>query len=148
MLITDKIPSYIYELLNSEGVDTNKIMLASYCDMNNDHISCDAYVISTEDKLIVISGYAMLEGGKGAGKLEKVWHEESYREYDVSDIEKLKLDELSSSARLTAKLTSGEYVFLTALTNTYRSALLSFIKYFERMKKGEISGVDFEEISF
>ena len=144
MLITDKIPSYIYESLHSEGVDTDKIMLASYCDMDNEHSSCDTYVIATAEKIIVISGYTMLEGGKGVGKLEKIWRQTSCRKYEVRDIEKIELEELSSSARLTAKLTSGEYVFLTALTNTYRSALLSFIKYFERMKKGELSGADFE----
>ncbi len=144
MLITDKIPSYIYDLLKSRGVDTNKIMLASYCDMNDSHIYCDTYVLATAEKLIVLSGSGGLENGGRAGKIDKVWREEAYREYNAEEIEKLKLEELSSSARLVAKMKSGEYIFLTAMTNTCRSSLLCFIKYFEKMKKGEIKGTDFE----
>ncbi|MBR2335951.1 MAG: ABC transporter ATP-binding protein [Clostridia bacterium] len=144
MLITDKIPSYIYDLLKSRGVDTDKIMLASYCDMNDSHIYCDTYVLATAEKLIVLSGSGGLENGGRAGKIDKVWREEAYREYNVEEIEKLKLEELSSSARLVAKMKSGEYIFLTAMTNTCRSSLLCFIKYFEKMKRGEIKGSDFE----
>ena len=109
MLITDKIPSYIYDLLKSRGVDTDKIMLASYCDMNDSHIYCDTYVLATAEKLIVLSGSGGLENGGRAGKIDKVWREEAYREYNVEEIEKLKLEELSSSARLVAKMKSGEY---------------------------------------
>ena len=144
MLITDKIPSHIYDLLKSRGVDTDKITLASYCDMNDSHIYCDTYVIATAEKLIVLSGSGGLENGGRAGKIDKVWREEAYREYNVEEIEKLNLEELSSSARLVAKMKSGEYIFLTAMTNTCRSSLLCFIKYFEKMKKGEIKGSDFE----
>lgn len=144
MLITDKIPSYVYESLRREGVDAENIMLASYCDMDSDHLFCDMYIFATKEKVILLSGTVMLEGGKGIGKLDKIWHEDTYREYAVADINKLELEELNSSARLTAKLESGEYVFLAALSNTYRSAILSFIKYFSKIKKGEITQVDFE----
>lgn len=144
MLITDKIPSHIYDLLKSRGVDADKIMLASYCDMNDSHIYCDTYVLATAEKLIVLSGSGGLENGGRAGKIDKVWREEACREYNVEEIEKLQLEELSSSARLVAKMKSGEYIFLTAMTNTCRSSLLCFIKYFEKMKKGEIKGTDFE----
>ena len=69
MLITDKIPSCIYELMASRGVDTDKIMLATYCDMNAEHIFCDTYVIATEKQMAVISGTVGLEDlqGKRAG---------------------------------------------------------------------------------
>ena len=49
MLITDKIPSCIYEALSLHGVDADKIMLATYCDMNADHVFCDTYVFATLD---------------------------------------------------------------------------------------------------
>ncbi len=144
MLITDKIPSYIYDLLKGKGTDADKIMLASYCDMNDSHIYCDTYIFATAEKLIVVSGSGGLENGGRAGKINNIWREEAYREYNVEEIEKLKLEELSSSARLVAKLKSGEYVFLTAMTNTCRSSVLCFIKYFGKIKKGEIKDVDFE----
>lgn len=145
MLITDKIPSCIFDFLISEGVDVDSIMLATYCDMNADHVFCDTYVIATVEKLYVISGSGGLENkDKIAGKLDSVWRAESFREIEVSEIERLKLEEMLSSARLTVKTKSGEYILLSAMTNTCRSSVLLFIKYFDRMKKGEIKDPSFE----
>lgn len=145
MLITDKIPSCIYEALSRHGVDTDKIMLATYCDMNADHVYCDTYIFATLDMLYVISGSGGLESeNRGLGKLESVWREDSFCEIEISKIERLKLEELLSSARFTAKLDSGEYKLLTATTNTCRASVLLFIKYFDRMKKGDIKDTSFE----
>ena len=145
MLITDKIPEYIYLSLEKEGVAREDIMLASYCDMNDDHIFCDTYIIATEKKICLVSGSVRLEGAKSTGgRPESVWIEDTFRELDVDEIEKLKLEEMLSGARLVVKMKSGEHIFLTAMTNTCRSSVLLFIKYFERMKKGDIKGVDFD----
>ncbi len=144
MLLIDKIPSYIYRSLEDEGVDCSKLMLAAYCDMNRDHVFCDTYILATAEKIYVASGSEALESGDGKKKVEKIWRETSFCEYDISEIDKLKFEEFLSGARLTAKKKDGEYVFLTALTNTCRHSVLLFVKYFERMKKGEISSPDFE----
>ncbi len=143
VLVTDRIPEYIFRSLESEGADRGKIMLATYCDMNSDHVFCDTYVLASIEKLYVISGVTALEKSDGR-RAEKVWRESSFKEYDLEKIESLKCEEMLSSARFTAKLSGGEYIFLTALTNTCRSSVLLFIKYFERMKKGEITSPDFE----
>lgn len=146
VFISDKIPAYIYTSLSEEGVDLEKIMLATYCDMNDDHIFCDTYVIATTDKLYVLSGTVSLEHGSDSKSrsLDKVWKETAFRGYDVATIERLNCEELISSARLTATTSDGQTIFLTAMTNTCRSSVLLFIKYFERMKKGQISSPDFE----
>ncbi len=142
MLLTEKIPAYIYDSLKREGIDISGIMLATYCDMNSEHVFCDTYVISTKERIYVISGSVSLDGRQGK-TVSRTWHETEFRAIEIKNISSLKLEELQSSARLTAKLESGEYTFLTAMTNTCRTSVLTFIKYFERMKKGEISDVDF-----
>ena len=144
MLQTDKIPEYIYRSLENEGVARNDVMLASYCDMNEDHVFCDTYVMVTLEKLYILSGSVALDKGNRGGRLEKLWREDSFREYDVADIEKLVCEDMLSGARLVAKTVSGEYLFFTALTNTCRNSILLLIKYFDRMKKGEIDSPDFE----
>ena len=144
MLQTDKIPEYIYSSLESEGGKREEVILSAYCDMNKDHVFCDTFVLVTLNKLYVISGSVALDSGDRRGHIEKLWREESFKEYDVSSIEKLKCEEMMSSARLTAKTSDGEYIFLTALTNTCRHSVLMLIKYFDRMKKGEITTPDFE----
>ena len=143
MLVTDRIPEYIFRSLESEGADRGSIMLATYCDMNSDHVFCDTYILASMEKLYVISGMTALAKQENR-RAEKVWREASFKEYDIEKIESLKCEEMLSTARFTAKLSSGEYLFLSALTNTCRSSVLLFIKYFERMKKGEITSPDFE----
>ena len=145
MLLTDRIPDHVYESLRREGVDTDKIMMATYCDMNREHVFCDTYIVATEENVYVISGTVLINGADQDRKqINRAWNENLFEQYPVKEIKALKLEELQSSARLTAKLESGDYAFLTAMTNTCRSSMLIFIKYFERMKKGEITSVDFE----
>ncbi len=144
MLLTEKIPSYIYRSLQEKGIDTEQIFLGSYCDMNDEHTFCDTYIFALSDKICLVSGTKLLEGGKKRGKLETFWQENRYIEYSIEDTESLKLEEMLSGARLTLKSKSGEYILLTAMTNTCRASVLMFIKYFERIKKGEISSPDFE----
>ena len=144
MFCVDKIPSYVYASLESEGVDIDSIMLAAYCDMNADHIFCDTYIFATTQKIYVVSGTVKLDGGGKPGRIEKSFEQTEFSQYDVSSIEKLKVEEMLSSVRLTAKSNGGEYIFLTAMTNTCRNSVLLFVKYFDRMKKGEITTPDFE----
>ena len=145
MLVTDKIPNHVYESLKREGVNTDKIMMATYADMDRDHVFCDTYIVATADSLYVISGTVSISGAEPSNKqIDRVWNESAFESYSLSEIKELKLEEMQSSARITAKLESGDYAFLTAMTNTCRSSVLIFIKYFERMKKGEITDVDFE----
>ena len=145
MLVTDKIPQYIYESLEKEGIDTCGIMLATYCDMNNAHVLCDTYVLATKESIYVISGTSGLcNPDRIPKRLEKIWKQESFVSYDVAYIQELKLEDMISGARLTAKTAGGDYVFLTAMTNTCRTSVLLFVKYFERMKKGDIADTDFE----
>ncbi len=143
MLLTEKIPEYIFESLRREGVDTSRIMLGSYCDMDKNHAFCDTYIIATHESIYIISGTVSLDGTRGK-HMQRTWHETAFKSYDIFDVEQLNLEELQSSARLTAKLCGGEYAFLTAMTNTCRTSILAFIKYFERMKKGEITASDFD----
>lgn len=146
MLITDRIPQYIYDSLESEGVAREEIMMGTYCDMNSDHIFCDTYIFATLKKLYVLSGSvcAILDENSRRGKSENVWREETFFEYDIDEIERIKIEDLISGARLTLKLKSGEFVFATAMTNTCRNSVLLFVKYFDRMKKGDITSPDFE----
>lgn len=146
MLLTDRIPQYIFDSLEEEGVERDEIMMGTYCDMNSDHVFCDTYVLATLKKLYVISGSvcAVLDENSRKGKSENVWREETFSKYDIEEIERIKLEDLISGARLTLKMKSGEYVFASAMTNTCRNSVLLFIKYFDRMKKGDITTPDFE----
>ncbi len=147
MLATDKIPAYIYKSLADEGVNVADIVLMTYCDMNDEHALCDTYVVATIDSIYIISGTTkIVQTGKkhATPPVEAIWEEKRFDRYDISDIDKLSVEEMISTARLTVKFKSGEHKMLTALTNTCRESLLIFIKYFERMQNGDITAPDFD----
>ena len=122
MLLTDRIPDHVYESLRKEEVDVDKIMMATYCDMDREHVFCDTYIVANAESVYVISGTVVIDGADHEKKQSgRVWNETLFETYSVADIKELKLEEMQSGARLTAKLESDEYTFLTAMTNTCRS---------------------------
>ena len=139
-----KIPSYVYTLLDKKGIEKEKIYLITYCDMNSDHIYADSYIIATDEKICVLCGTDALSKHDGIGKgLERYFSEQYFYEYNICDIDSIKVEELLSSARLTAKTVSGDDIFFCAMTNFCRGNANLFVKYFMRIKKGEITSSDF-----
>ena len=142
MVTFDKIPPYILQVFTDKGIDD--IYLMAYCDMDNEHVYCDTYIALTKDKLYITSGSVVLEGKQTGKGLDSFWKEKSFASYDTEQIESLKVEELLSTARLCAKTTDGEYIFLSAMTNFCKGNCNLFVKYFGKIKKGEIDSPDFE----
>ena len=141
----EKIPSYVFDILSDKGADVENVYIATYCDMDDEHNFCDTYVLATNEHLYVLSGFESLVQRENVHKgLDKQWIENDYREYKLSDIEEVRLEELISSSRLVAKTTDGEAVFLCAMTNFCKANAGLFCKYLSRIKKGEIESADFE----
>ncbi|MBQ3183131.1 MAG: ABC transporter ATP-binding protein [Clostridia bacterium] len=142
MVTFDKIPPYISDVFSHKGIED--IYLMAYCDMDNEHVYCDTYVALTKDRLYVTSGSVVLEGKEKGKGLDSFWKESTFVSYDIENIESLKVEELLSTARLTAKTTEGEYIFLSAMTNFCKGNCNLFVKYFGKIKKGDITTPDFE----
>lgn len=145
MYAFEKIPNYVFDILSDKGADVDNIYIATYCDMDAEHNFCDTYIAATNEYLYVLSGFETLVHKENARKgLDKEWIEKDYREYNLSDLEDVRLEELISSSRLTAKTAEGDAVFLTAMTNFCKGNAGLFCKYLSRIKKGEITSPDFE----
>ena len=145
MYCFEKIPNYVFDILSDKGADVENIYIATYCDMDAEHNFCDTYLLSTNEYLYVLSGFETLSQKENARKgLDKTWVETDFREYKLSDIEFIKVEELISSSRLTAKNADGESVFLSAMTNFCKANAGLFCKYFSRIQKGEIESPDFQ----
>ncbi|MBQ8758449.1 MAG: hypothetical protein IJZ20_02025, partial [Clostridia bacterium] len=141
----EKIPQYVFDILSDNGADVENIYIATYCDMDAEHNFCDTYIASTNEYLYVLSGFESLVQKENAHKgLDRHWVENDYREYKLSDIEEISVEELISSSRLVAKTTEGEAIFLSAMTNFCKANAGLFCKYFSRIKKGEITSANFE----
>ena len=145
MYAFEKIPNYVFDILSDKGADVDNIYIATYCDMDAEHNFCDTYIAATNEYLYVLSGFESLSHKENARKgLETHWVENDYREYKLSDLEDIRVEELISSSRLTAKTSEGDAVFLTAMTNFCKGNAGFFCKYLSRIKKGEITSPDFE----
>ena len=141
----EKIPAHIFETLSNKGADVENIYIVTYCDMDAEHNFCDTYVAATNEHIYVLSGFESLVHKENARKgLDRYWVENDYREYSLSDIEFVKVEELISSSRLVAKTKGGEFVFLSAMTNFCKGNAGLFCKYLSRIMKGDITSPDFE----
>ncbi len=145
MLEIDKIPQFVYDYLLSQGVNYSDIILAAYCDMDSEYVLCDTYLVATLTSVFVLSGtFELSNSQQKRGRIEKIWRDRAYEKYDISTIKELKLEELISGGRLTFVKEDQSYTLITYMTNTCRASVLTFIKYFDRIKKGEIKSADFE----
>ncbi len=145
MFEIEKIPGHILKYAYDKGVDTDNIYLTARCDMNSEHVYCDTYLIATKDTLYVLWGSVGLVSRENPvkGGLDSIWNEGGFSEYPLSDLKDFKVEELLSGARLTAKSQSGEYVFITAMSNFCKNSALLFIKYLNKIKKGELTDPSF-----
>ena len=140
----EKIPKYVLDILADKGADVDNIYIATYCDMDAEHNFCDTYIAATNEYIYVLSGFESLVQKENARKgLDKTWVETDYREYKLSETEDVRVEELISSSRLTAKTKDGEAVFLCAMTNFCKGNAGLFCKYLSRIKKGDITKPDF-----
>ena len=128
MLEIDRIPKFIYDFVVSKGVDINDLYISAYCDMDEEYVFCDTYIFATSSSLYVTSGnFALEDECEKHGNAENVWEERGFREYRISDIKKLHVEELISGASFTAQLESGAYELITYLSNNCRTSVLTFL---------------------
>lgn len=145
MVTFEKIPQYIFDILVDKGIDKKSIYLMAYCDMDCEHNYCDTYLAATKEFLYVLSGTESLQAKDGIGKgLDTYWNESSFREYKLEEIKSIRVEELLSTSRLIAQNQDGEYIFLSAMTNFCKGNAGLFVKYFNKIKKGEIASPNFE----
>lgn len=135
------IPQYVYDIAEIEGIKREDIVLITYCDMDAEHSFCDTYIGATADSLFILSGKVQLEKGQ---KLPETLFNVTYSAaYKTDTVESVFVEELLSSSRLVARLSSGETVLLSAMTNFCKADAGLFAKYFGRLKKGEITSAAF-----
>ena len=87
----------------------------------------------------------LTDGGAFPSKKDRITaerNETDWREYPLSELKDFRLEELLSGARLTAKTRGGEYVFLTAMSNYCKNSVLLFIKYLNKLQRGEIAEIE------
>jgi len=134
------LPPLLPEYLESKGISADSVKLAFKTDISRDLIRCDNYVLATDTEILLISGSAAVTAKEGTHitpgtKTRTHFAELSWDVIPFSEIEECKVEELLSSARITAKKTDGSYELLANLSNTYKGDAHQGVKYLNQLKK-------------
>jgi len=136
----DTLPPALSEHLKSKGIPEEMIRLVFKTDINRDLLRCDAYILATESEVLLVSGTESVTARAGTHvtpgrKSEIRFAELSYDSIPLEEIEEFKMEELLSSARITAKKTDGSYELIANLSNTYKNDAHQGVKFLNQLKK-------------
>ncbi len=153
MISLDNYPSGLVDLVEAKGIPKDKILLLAKCDMNREGVHSDCYLMATAEEIIVISGLVTLKrkplsplASPSAARLEADFTELSYDYYPLDDLSFFQVEELLSSARLTAKSKEKDgRILLAVFTNTSKMQMTLFAKYAEKIKEGETPELEEED---
>jgi len=145
MVAFSNTPLYVFSALKEKGVPQEEIFLLTYCDKNANYDFCDTYLAATEKYLYILCGRELLTERSGNQKgLDTLWEEIDFKEYRLDALDDFRVEEMLSSARLTAKDENQEPVLLAVMTNFCKANMNVFIKYLRKIKNGDITKSDFE----
>ena len=131
MVTFDNIPNDVLDILSSQKVDTDAILLAAYADRTREHTVGDEYLFVTAEQLIVLHNGATKNNAP------------IVRFYPIRELHGIGVEELLSSGRLIARQGEGkEPVLLAVFTNFCKESMFLFAKYANKIAAGEELVVD------
>ena len=143
MIEINKYRSELDGELLSHGIKSEDIVLFAQSDLGSYQEPRDTYLMLTAEKLIITEGVTAVSGKPGKNVL-KTFCMSSYSEYENSSVKDLSVEELVSTAILTAEY-KGEPTVLTFMTKTALKDIRLFVKYADKYLKGEDMTADPED---
>lgn len=147
-----RLPPLLAEVLEEKNIPPSEIRLAFRTDISRDLIRCDTYILATDTEILLISGAVSVEAKSGVHiapgkKCERHFKPLSYDCIPLSEIEECRVEELLSSARITAKKKDGSFELLANLSNTYKDDANQGVTFLNQLiKDKKITPADGEEM--
>lgn len=94
------------EALRVRGIDTERLLYCLKCDMNNEGLYYDTYLVFDSENLYTVSGYDRLIRDKKKYRSEFEFKE--YAEYKMTELKELYVDRYRHTCRLMGKLGEGK----------------------------------------
>ncbi len=142
MFEIDTIPSAVLQLLKERQIDSEDLLLGAFCDRDREQNPAQVYLFATEEQLLILSVPGDMAGKDPATRNEAL-SKPTLENYPIRELHGIRVEELLSTGRLTAKL--GEErtpVYLAAFTNFCKDSMFLFAKYAKKIAKKEYEGVD------
>ena len=158
------VPEAVIPCLERRGIDKDTVKLLIKTDMNRDCVLCDNYIIVTDTDIMIISGSVSIKRKENLKPLRAVstnpltseFEELSYDFHNISELADFAVEELLSTARLTAKVkgantdegsekaaeapSANEHILIANMSNSYKQTGYTFVKYMKQLiEKGEIT---------
>lgn len=128
----DRIPEWIYTKLNQRGITKKVILFAMHADRDAEENNRDSYLFFTSDRLTVLS----VEPDP-SDKGTEPRGDADFREYPTAGLERLIVEERTSTSVLIAAAKDGSFLRLAAMTNFCRASAQLFARYGNRLLAGE-----------
>ena len=149
MFEIDRIPSVVWDALQQKDICEDDVLLTARADRTCDHTVADVYLLATSDRLVILSGITALENRAKSKRrtpnVHSVFKTLDYRTYPLDSLKDIRVEELLSAGRLTAKQTTDREehpVLLAAFTNFCKDSMLIFAKYANKLALGETPEID------
>lgn len=102
----DTLTQGVKEALVVRGVDTEKLLYCLKCDMNNEGLYYDTYIVFDSENLYLVSGYDRMVRDKKNYSTEFEFKE--YSEYKMTELKELYVDRYRHTCRLMGRIGEGE----------------------------------------
>ncbi len=102
----DTLTEGVGEALSARGVDAEKLLYCLKCDMNNEGLYYDTYLVFDSEALYSVSGYDRMIREKKNYRNEFEFKE--YKEYKMTELKELYVDRYRHTCRLMGKFGEGE----------------------------------------
>ena len=132
MFEIDLISASVKEALVHNKLNLDAMKLAAFCDRDNELRRRETYLFA-DDTLVYVA-----EGRNGEGEC---WELLSLETYALNECDRFFIEEQLSTGRLLVRLGEGTRL-VACFSNECKSSVFLFVKYVERIKKGEFSQVD------
>lgn len=147
----EPMPSYIKAALAKREIWPKDVCLSAKADLTADGKFCEIWMAVTKQKVIVVTGDNVFSENRNKskfkGRMKEVlkWKELDYNEYLMTDLDDLKVETLTASGMITAKI-KGEEKVICSFTNGRARIFGQMVKLIGKIKEGkEITDDDFND---
>ena len=137
MFEIDRIPENVRNALVHITSSTETLKLAVFCDKNLDWESAEVYLLADDTQLWSVCGRQASDGA--------LWEILSVERIFLKDCESFFVEEQPSTARLIAREREGARL-VACFSNSCKDSVFVFVKYLDKMLRGEDFSVDPEDL--
>ena len=142
MFEIDQIPQSVKNALNTSGIKADALELGVFCDRDSELKRSEVYLFADREALYAVSGEARLSDASDSH--EATWRILRWERIPLAECKRFQVEEQLSTGRLLL-YRHEEPVLLTCFSNDCKDSVFLFVKYIEKLIKGEALEIDPED---